>query len=98
MVDYSRPTMIYLDDDPTKISERFRACFCPSRDLGHTHNVHHGHVANVYLGDKLGKLCTLKSFYVRCVRELCTLRANCEHSGRYGMLWYSYGMVMVLYV
>ena len=55
MVDYSRPTMIYLDDDPAKISERFRACFCPSRDLGHTHNVHHSHVANVYLGDKMGQ-------------------------------------------
>lgn len=59
MVDYGRPTMIYLDEDPAKISERFRACFCPSRELGHSHNVHHGHLANMYIGEKMGELCTL---------------------------------------
>ena len=67
MVDYSRPTMIYLDDgDPNKFSERFRACFCPNRELQHTHNIHHAHLPNMYIGDKMGELSTLRVSCVYC--------------------------------
>ena len=53
MVEYNSGPMIYLDDDGAKIGERFRACFCPSRDLAH--GMHPGHLSNMFIGDKLGK-------------------------------------------
>lgn len=71
MVDYSRPTMIYLEDEPSKMGERFRACFCPSRELSQSHNVHHGHLPNMYLGDKLGRQNLFFLNELLCLLMLC---------------------------